>query len=141
MPAIALKTRSPVLSTTAFLPLVGPAYLAYVLWSEHKPENTIDQLERDALKASGKYDSLLTFKHGLLKYDWAPSLHIGGPDSDMFQKGRQIFAGLDDLNLTVPQKRQLRAERRKRKRDLRARKGEKRKERLAAEEGRRGRRR
>jgi hypothetical protein len=94
--AIALKTRSPVLSTTAFIPLVGPAYLAYTLRKDHKPENTFDRL--GLAPEEEEYPSqLLPFKHGLLNYDWAPVLHIGKFDKEMYITGRKKFSGIYDL--------------------------------------------
>jgi hypothetical protein len=40
---------------------------------------------------------LLPFKHGLLNYDWAPVLHIGKFDREMYITGRQKFSGIYDL--------------------------------------------
>lgn len=98
--AIALKTRSPALSTTAFVPLIGPAYLAHTLRSDHKPENTINCLKIDSESATTKND-LPTFKHGLLNYDWAPELHIVDNDMDMFRKGRKKFSEILKLIWTA----------------------------------------
>lgn len=110
MIAIALKTRSPVLSTTAFIPLIGPAYLAHTLRSDHKPEDTIDRLAKDTEVASDKQD-LPTFRHGLLNYDWAPELHVGKLDMDMFKQGRDKFSGIFELIWTADDlKRQRKAE-------------------------------
>ena len=94
--AIALKTRSPVLASTAFIPLVGPAYLAYTLRTDHKPENTIDRLALDSEKATLQPD-LPTFKHGLLNYDWAPELHVGKLDRKMFNMSKEKFSGMYEL--------------------------------------------
>jgi hypothetical protein len=100
MTAIALKTRSPVLSATAFIPLVGPAYLAHTLRSDHRPENMIDRVRKDSESASIKHD-LPTFKHGLLRYDWAPELHVGDKDIDMFKEGAFKFTGVFELLWTA----------------------------------------
>jgi len=107
--AIALKTRSPVLSSTAFMPLVGPAYLAFTLRKDHKPENTIDRVALDSEKATIE-DNLPTFKHGLLNYDWAPELHIGKLDRKMFKTSKEKFSGIYELIYNADEAEMLRRE-------------------------------
>ena len=91
------------------MPLVGPAYLAHTLRSDHKPEDTIERLELDSESASTKSYSLPTFKHGLLNYDWAPKLHVGPLDKKMFNKGVNKFSGLLELDLDAEQLKRKRA--------------------------------
>jgi hypothetical protein len=130
--AIVLKTRSPVLSTTAFIPLVGPAYLAYTLRKDHKPENTFDRLGL-APEVEEYPSQLLPFKHGLLNYDWAPVLHIGKFDKEMYITGRKKFSGIYDLIRKGDEEEKLRkAEAKAKKR--KAREEEKAKRRKAREE-------
>lgn len=88
------------------MPLVGPAYLAHTLRSDHKPE---DDIERLIMGASIDSYSLPTFKHGLLNYDWAPKLHVGPLDKKMFNKGVNKFSGLLELDLDAEQLKRKRA--------------------------------
>lgn len=119
MLAVALKTASPVLSVTAFLPLVGPAYLAHTLRAKDKPEDTIDLLDDQDEEVDSKRP-LPAFKHKLLNYAWAPKLEVGPLDIKQFNVGRSRWKGLRELQSTAPEievDRKREARRQKRKAD------------------------
>lgn len=88
------------MSTTAFIPLIGPAYLAHTLRSDHKPENTIDLLKKDLDDEYAKED-IPTFKHGLLDYDWAPEILVRDKDLKMFKTGTNKFKRIAELIWTA----------------------------------------
>ena len=72
---------------------------------------------------------LLPFKHGLLNYDWAPELHVGKFDKEMFIESKQKFSGIYDLIWNGNEAEKLR------KKDAKAKKAEaKAKKRKAREE-------
>lgn len=113
--AIALKTRSPVLSVTAFLPLVGPAYLAHTLRTKDKPEDTLDLLEDEDDIIDAK-KALPAFKHKLLNHAWAPKLEVGPLDIKQFKVGKVKWNGLQELQSTpLERERQRRVDERREK--------------------------
>lgn len=100
---------------TAFLPLVGPAYLAHTLRTKDKPEDTLDLLETEDEIADAK-QPLPAFKHKLLNYAWAPKLEVGPLDIDQFKIGKVKWKGLQELQSTAVEiQRQRRQEMHRRK--------------------------
>lgn len=85
---------------TAFLPLVGPAYLAHALRSKDKPEDTIELLENEDEEAVTK-QALPAFKHKLLNYAWAPKLELNPLDIKEFDAVKSKWKGLRELQSTA----------------------------------------
>lgn len=116
--AIALKTRSAALSATAFLPLLGPAYLVHLLRTGYKPENLIEILKEvdsrdNPLDSLSKYAPTAVFRHALLDPDWAPRFlhHVGenkkfaAAIDEFGQSLRELVRGPKDLRNRVRRRR------------------------------------
>lgn len=99
---IALKTRSAPLSVTAFIPLVGPAYLAHLLRTNSRPEDMgeiVLNLSGDGEKGKAhKVSSTIeVFRHGLLDPFWEPEFFYRKPEEGQFQEAKKVFSRLRTL--------------------------------------------